>query len=88
MKSFAEAGPSTEDVDKIRKYLLKQYDEQMKSNYTWLNYLQAWHKYGRDDYSDYHRLIEELSPEKVRRMAAKIVADGNIAKIVMDPEEK
>ena len=50
--------------------------------------MQAWHKYGRDEYSDYHRLIEELSPEKVRQMAAKIVADGNIAKIVMDPEEK
>lgn len=88
LKAFAEVGPSAEDVDKIRKFLLKQYDEQMKSNYTWLNYLQAWHKYGRDEYSDYHRLIEELSPEKVRQMAAKIVADGNIAKIVMDPEEK
>lgn len=86
LADFAKVGPTEEDIDKIRKFLLKQYDDQMKSNTTWIYYLRALHRYGQDNYSDYHRLIEELSPEKVRAMAAKIVADGNVARIVMDPK--
>ncbi len=78
-------GPQAEDIAKIQEYMLKQRADNLKKNPIWLNYLDTYYVDGLDMNDGYDKLIEELDGSKVKEMAAKILSDRNIVKIVMDP---
>ena len=87
IKDIAEKGPKAEDVEKVRKYLLKEYENQIQSNDNWVDYLDSYNYRGMDFIAEYKKSVEELTYDDLKALAAKVLADNNMAYIVMRPEK-
>ena len=79
LRTIAEEGPLTEDIEKHREFMLKNWKNSLDENGPWMQYLQA--KYGSG--LDY---LRSLTNADVQALAKKILDDGNMVKVVMRPE--
>ena len=87
IKKIATDGPNKEDVEKTRKYLLKEYENQIQQNGTWIDWLDLYNYRGMDSLVEYKKAVEELTYDDLKALAAKILKDNNMAYIVMRPEK-
>ena len=87
IKDIAEQGPKAEDVEKVRKYLLKEYENQVQSNDNWVDWLDQYNYRGIDFVTEYKKAVEELTYDDLKALASKILTDNNMAYIVMRPEK-
>jgi zinc protease len=87
-KKIAENAPSIEDLNKVKEFMIKQRKDQLQQNNTWLSYLTSLHLLNFDATSDYDRLINELNVEKIQKLAAKIINDNNIVRVIMNNKEE
>ena len=87
IKKIATEGPNAEDVEKTRKYLLKEYENQVQLNDNWVDWLDQYNYRGVDFTAEYKKALEELSYDDLKALAAKVLADNNMAYIVMRPEK-
>ena len=87
IKKIATDGPNAEDVEKTRKYLLKEYENQIQSNDNWVDWLDEYNYRGVDFTAEYKKAVEELTYDDLKALAAKVLVDNNMAYIVMRPEK-
>ena len=87
IKKIATDGPNKEDVEKTRKYLLKEYENQIQQNGTWVDWLDLYNYRSMDSLAEYKKTVEELSYDDLKALAAKILKDNNMAYVVMRPEK-
>ena len=87
IKKIAEEGPNKEDVEKTRAYLLKEFENQVQSNANWVNWLDEYNTYGTNYAAEYKKVVEELTYDDLKALAAKILKDNNMTYVVMRPEK-
>ena len=87
IKDIATDGPKADDVEKVRKYLLKEYENQIQSNDNWVDWLDEYNYRGINFVAEYKKAVEELTYDDLKALAAKVLADNNMAYIVMRPEK-
>ena len=87
IKDIAKDGPKADDVEKVRKYLLKEYENQIQSNDNWIDWLDQYNYRNINFAVEYKKAIEELTYDDIKALAAKVLADNNMAYIVMRPEK-
>ena len=87
IKKLANEGPNAEDVEKVRMYLLKEYENQIQMNGNWLNWLDEYNHRGVNYTVEYKKAVEELSYDDIKALAKKILKDNNMTYVVMRPEK-
>ena len=87
LRKIAEQGPLSEDVEKTREYLLKEWSNQLQQNGSWLNFIKTYYLHGEamNRIANYEQLVKDMNGDKIKALAAKILADGNMAHIIMRP---
>ena len=91
IQEIAENGPKTEDIEKNREFMLKSWKNSLELNQGWMNYIQAKYGSGLNYVGEYEQAVRDLTNDDVQALAKKILADGNLVKVVMRPakaEEK
>ena len=70
-------------MDKVRKFLLKQYDQLVITNDYW-NYI-IWHELEDDeDFDrDYTKLVEQVTAEDVQNLARELLKQNRRVEITM-----
>lgn len=86
MQKIAEEGPLTEDIEKTREYLVKDWKNGLEENGTWMNYIDKYYTNGLDYISNYETILKNMTNEDVQAFAKKILEDGNMVKVIMRPE--
>ncbi len=86
IRELAQEGPKAEDMAKIKEFMVKQRADNLKQNSTWAGYLGNWYLSGKDYATDYDKTLAGIDAAKIKAMAAKILADGNVFRFVMNPE--
>jgi zinc protease len=83
LQNIAAQGPQASSMDKVRKYLLKQYDQVAITNDYW-SYI-IWHELedGVDFDKDYKKMVNEVTAEQVQRMAQQILASKRRIEVTM-----
>ena len=73
LKYIAEKGPAESSMQKIKEYLLKQYDQNAITNDYW-NYI-IWHELDDDTDFDvnYKKMVAEVTAADVQRMARRLL---------------
>ena len=73
LENIANDGPAASSMQKVKEYLLKQYDQMVITNDYW-DYI-IWHELedGVDFDKDYKRLVTETTAADVQQMARRIV---------------
>ena len=87
IKKIATDGPKADDVEKVRKYLLKEYENQIQMNGNWINWLDEYNDLGINYTAEYKKIVEELTYDDLKTLAAKILKDNNMTHIIMRPEK-
>ena len=75
-------------LTKVKEYLLKTYDNQVKSNGYWFNVLDNYRKYNIDRYTGYKELVNKQTPNDISAFVGEVLKNANKLSVVMLPEEK
>lgn len=81
---------STVDADMLKKtkdLMVKQYEDQLKTNRYWMNIIDNYDEYGVDQDSDYKSLVEALTPESVAKYVKDNIIGKNSVTVIMLPQE-
>ena len=87
IREIAENGPKTEDIEKNREFMLKSWKNSLEQNGAWMNYIQIKYGSGLNYIADHEQAIRDLTNADVQALAKKILADGNLVKVVMRPSK-
>ena len=87
LEKVAKEGPEEEHIEKIRSYMLKTFDEQLKENAAWLGWLTTYYFYGSDYYTEYKDIVGSVTKEDIRKFLEYILAQGNCIEVSMVPEK-
>ena len=78
---------SDDDLSPVKEIMLKQADDNARENGHWLDVLTEWTAEGVDLQTKYTETVKALTPQKVQKFLADMLAAGNHASIVMMPEK-
>ncbi len=83
LENIANYGPAASSMQKIKEYLLKQYDQMVITNDYW-DYI-VWHELedGVDFDKDYKRLVTETTAADVQQMARRILDAKRCIEVTM-----
>ncbi len=89
--AIAENGPKSEEIEKTREFLAKQWKNSLEQNGSWIPYLLDYELLGLDYITDYEDTLRSMTAADVQALAKKILEDNNLVQVVMRPapaEEK
>lgn len=87
IKKIASEGPRTEDIEKTREYLRKQWGISCKENVQWVSFINSYYFRGIDTYSNWLNTLNEITNDDVKALAKKVLDDNNFCKVLMYPEK-
>ena len=76
-----------EKLNKVKEYMLKNIDDQAKTNNYWIRAIGRLRDYGVDVYTDYKKTVEAQTPQAIAAFMQEFLKPGNRAEIIMLPEE-
>ena len=76
-----------EKLNKVKEYMLKNIDDQAKTNNYWIRAIGPLRDYGVDVYTDYKKTVEAQTPQTIAAFMQEFLKPGNRAEIIMLPEE-
>ena len=85
IEKIAQEGPLADDIEKSREFLKKNYGNVLEQNGGWMSAITRWYEEGYNYKENYLQLVESVTYEDVKALAAKILADGNFTKVMMRP---
>ena len=87
LQKIAKEGPKSEDLEKVREYLIKEWNNRLVQNNAWMNYIYQYYTYGENmnRVANYEAVVKGMTAEKIAALAAKILADNNMTYVVMRP---
>ena len=83
LENIAKYGPVASSVDKVKQYLIKQYGQAAITNDYW-SYI-IWHELDdeADFDKDYCKMVEEMTPAKIQRMAQRLLDAKRCIEVTM-----
>ena len=87
IEEIAANGPKSEDIEKHREFMLKSWKNSLEQNGAWMSYIQIKYGSGLNYIADHEQAIRDLTNADVQALAKKILADGNLVKVVMRPSK-
>ncbi len=86
LHAMASDGPREGDFTKVKEYLNKSYDENLKENSYWLSILNHKYFYGEDTHTEYLERVNSITRQEIQEFAANLLDQGNLKTVVMMPE--
>lgn len=87
VKVIMTDGPSEANLVKAKEFMLKQFDQNQRENAYWSSVIREKYENGIDVNSKYKELVNGLTVENVKALAAKLFNQGNVVEVVMTPAE-
>ncbi|MDE5852268.1 MAG: insulinase family protein, partial [Alistipes sp.] len=85
IREIAANGPKSEDIEKTREYLAKQWKNSLEQNGSWMGYIQELDTFGNDYLADYEQTLRSMTDADVQALAKKMLDDNNLVQVVMRP---
>ncbi|MBQ9641054.1 MAG: insulinase family protein [Bacteroidaceae bacterium] len=80
---MVQNGPSAENLQKIKEYMLRSHAESLKRNNYWMNALINKTRYNMDSVTGYETLVSSITAADIQKMAKKIFRSGNRIEVGM-----
>ncbi|MBQ7180402.1 MAG: insulinase family protein [Bacteroidaceae bacterium] len=88
VKRMCEEGPSEDNLQKIRQYMLRSHSENLKNNGYWMNQLLVRTRYGEDNVTSYEREVERVTIADLKKLACRLFNSGNKLVVGMTSPQK
>ena len=88
LNKIVEEGVSEEYISKAKENFLKSFPERQISNSYWMGIVTRYYTLGQDFYKDYVPTVEKcVTSENVQKFLKNLLSQGNMVKLVMNPQE-
>ena len=88
IKQMMEQGPTEENLAKIKEYMLRSHQEDLKNNGYWMNSLVSKTRYDQDFVTGYEECVQSITVEDIKQVAQQIFGSGNRIVVGMEtPKE-
>lgn len=84
--NIAERGPLDSSLDKVKKYLVKQYGQAEITNDYWDYVIYNLLRHNVDFDNNYVKMVEAVSPSDIQQMASRMLASKRRLEITMLPK--
>ena len=87
IKEIAEKGVTADELDKVKKFQLKEYQDNQKKNNYWQSLIRTKVRWGIDEQNGYEAAVNSVTPEAVQKFCRDILLkQGHTVTVVMLPE--
>ena len=86
IEEIAANGPKTEDIEKTREYLLKEWTSSLEKNPSWMSYISSKWNSGMDNIAEQEAAIKAATNADVQAFAKMLLEKKNQIKVMMRPE--
>ena len=86
IEQIAANGPKTEDIEKTREYMLKEWTSSLEKNQSWMNYISIKWNSGMDNIAEQEAAIKAATNADVQAFAKMLLEKKNQIKVMMRPE--
>ena len=83
VKKMAAEGPTPEQMQKVRDYMVKQYNDNQKENSYWISSLDEYYYTGIDFNADYLNIVNSVTAADVKAFATDLIQQGNKVTVVL-----
>ncbi|MBR6868548.1 MAG: insulinase family protein [Bacteroidales bacterium] len=80
---FVQNGPSETNMKKVKDYMHKTYQENLRQNGYWSGEMYYWTKLGIDEVTDYEKVLDSITTEDVRKAIDNILKQRNQTRVIM-----
>ena len=80
---MASEGPTPEQMQKIREYMVKTYNDNQKENSYWISTLDEYYYTGTDFNTDYLNIVNSITSADVKMFANDLLQQGNKVTVVL-----
>lgn len=88
LKDIAANGPSEENLNKIKEFMLKNYTEAQRNNSHWLKAINSYYAWNTDIQNGYDAKIKAITPADIKAFAGMLFAQKNEIDVIMKGVEK
>lgn len=89
VKDMASNGPLEEDLKKVKEYMLRSHEENLKQNSFWMNQMVNYALYGEDQVSTYTETVNNVTVADIQKLAQRVFNSGNCIEVGMtSPTDK
>ena len=88
IKKMMEQGPSEENLGKIKEYMLRSHQENLKDNGYWMNSLISKTRYDQEYVEGYEDCVQNVTIEDIKQVAKQIFSSGNRLVVGMETPQK
>lgn len=85
LDSIVVNGPREGDFSKVKEYMNKSYNENLKENSYWLNILDNKYFYGEDMHTEYLKTLNGITRTDIQSFVDEFLKQGNLKTIIMIP---
>lgn len=86
IRSKADDGFTQEELDKVKKYLRKVHQEDIRENGYWMTVLRIYDKHGQNHASTYEQTLDGITTEDIRQFIATHLANARVLNLTMTPQ--
>ena len=87
IEHIAQQGPLASSMDKVKKYLVKAYGQNVTHNDYWDYLIYNYLRHGIDYDTDYLQILESVTPDDIRRVASDLLKSNRRIEVTMISEE-
>ncbi len=80
---MVEKGPTEEQLHKIKEYMLRLHEENLKKNGYWLSQMTTLAMYGIDNVTAYEKTLKSITIEDIKKAAKTVLRSGNRIEVGM-----
>ena len=86
---IAKTGPSETNLNKVKEYMLKKHNENLKENGYWLNSIDEYLYTGINPIKDYEQIVNGITAKDIQKFANELLKQKNqITVSMISPEKK
>lgn len=88
IEKLTKEGPSVTNLNKVKEYMLKKHNENLKENGYWMGTIEEYILNGLDSEKDYVNTINKVTVEDIRKFAHSLFSQKNEIEVTMISPEK
>lgn len=86
IQNIANNGCKSDDLDKVKKVTIKNYEERLKTNDYWISTIEKIILHGIDFNKDYIEIVNSVTSEDIQAVVNSILDDNNVIEAVLLPK--
>ena len=83
LDEFAQNGPSEANLQKVKDYMHKTHQENLRQNNFYANIIREYVKYGVDGLTGYDDVLDSITAAEVAKAVKDLLSQGNLTRVIM-----